>query len=231
MRLLDPATLLARLERGLDALGSGAVDLPERQRTLRATVEWSIGLLDEDTRDTLTTLSVFVDGWTIEAAMEVSDLTDDRTLDLLDALAGHSLLRVEPTDSGTRFRMLESVREIAAEQLAAAEDGTDVERRHAQYFGDLVVRSDWRLEAQGEWGERLRLDEGNIAQAVRWHLDNDITPLPHMFRILWLQWQVRDRMPEVTGLARRAAPAGRHVGLAVEGAAVPDRRRDGGRGR
>lgn len=196
VRLLDPVTLLARLERGLDALGSGPVDLPERQRTLRATVEWSIGLLDDDTRAVLTMLSVFVDGWTIEAAMHVTELTDDRTLDLLDALAGHSLVRVEPTDLGPRFRMLETVREITAERLAERTDCGEIERRHAQFFGDLVLNSGWPHQAGMEWAERLRLDEGNVRRAVRWYFAHDIAPLARIFRILWLDWQIRDRMPE-----------------------------------
>ncbi len=65
-RLLEPGALLSRLGSRLDALGTGPVDLPERQRTLRATVEWSVGLLDEGTLDMLATLSVFVEGCTVE---------------------------------------------------------------------------------------------------------------------------------------------------------------------
>ena len=98
-RLLEPGALLARLGNRLDALGTGPVDLPERQRTLRATVEWSIGLLDDAERQMLATLSVFVEGWMLEAAVYVSDLTEDRTLDLLDALAGHSLVSAHRTDA------------------------------------------------------------------------------------------------------------------------------------
>ena len=66
-RLLEPAALLDRLAKTLDALGTGAVDLPERRRTLRATVEWSIGLLTDDERSLLEVTAVFVDGWTIQA--------------------------------------------------------------------------------------------------------------------------------------------------------------------
>jgi predicted ATPase len=73
-RLLDPGTLLRRLTASLDALGTGAVDLPERQQTLRATVEWSVGLLGNAERTLLETVAVFVDGWTIEAATKVADL-------------------------------------------------------------------------------------------------------------------------------------------------------------
>jgi predicted ATPase len=115
-RLLDPDALLARLGRSLDALGTGSVDLPARQRTLRATVEWSVGLLSGEEQQMLATLSVFADGWTIDAATHVADLDEERTLDLLDALAGNSLVQLDTTGAtggsgaGPRFHMLASVR-------------------------------------------------------------------------------------------------------------------------
>ena len=195
-RLLEPAALLARLGSRLDALGTGPVDLPERQRTLRATVEWSVGLLDGAEQRMLATLSVFADGWTVDAATHVSGLTEDLALDLLDALAGNSLVIVDATGVGPRFRMLASVQELAAERLAASADLADVERRHAEYFGALVENADWPAERQTEWAERLRTDEENLRVAIRWFFDHDIAPLPHIFRILWLFWQIRDRMPE-----------------------------------
>ncbi len=104
--------------------------------------------------------------------------------------------------------MLEAVRELAAEQLAASADRADVERRHAQYFGSLVENADWPAERQAEWAERLRTEEENLRVAIRWFLTHDITPLPHIFRILWLFWQMRGRMPEgrawIDELQRRA---------------------------
>ncbi|WP_448623469.1 DUF4062 domain-containing protein [Geodermatophilus sp. URMC 64] len=195
-RLLDPKALLARLGSRLDALGPGPVDLPERHRTLRATVEWSVGLLQDDERQMLATLSVFVDGWTVDAAVHVAGLPEDRTLDLLDVLSAHSLVTIDVTDAGPRFRMLASVREFAAERLAARADLADVERRHAAYFGALVENADWPTERQGEWAERLRTEEENLRVAVRWFLGHDIARLPHLFRILWLFWEMRGRMPE-----------------------------------
>jgi predicted ATPase len=195
-RLLDPASLLARLGTRLDALGTGPVDLPERQRTLRATVEWSVGLLDDAEQQLLAVLSAFVEGWTVEAATHVSDLPEDRVLDLLDALAAQSLVSVEVTDAGARFRMLAAVRELAAERLTAGADVADVERRHAEYFGALVENADWPAERQTEWAERLRTEEENLRVAIRWFLTHDVAPLPHIFRILWLYWQMRGRMPE-----------------------------------
>jgi predicted ATPase len=199
-RLLEPDALLARLGSRLDALGTGPVDLPERQRTLRATVEWSVGLLDDAEQHMLAILSIFVEGWTVEAAVHVSGLTEDRTLDLLDSLAGHSLVSVDATDVGPRFRMLAAIRELAAERLAADADLADVERRHAEYFGALVENADWPAERRAEWAARLRTEEGNLGVAIRWFFTHDIAPLPRIFLVLcqnsWLFWQVRDRMSE-----------------------------------
>lgn len=195
-RLLEPRALLARLGSRLDALGAGPVDLPERQRTLRATVEWSLALLGEAERHMLATLSIFADGWTLEAAVRIAGLGEERTLERLDALAGHSLVSVEAGDVEPRFRMLAAIRELAAERLAAGPDQAEVERRHAQYFGALVGDADWPAERQAEWAARLRAEEENLGVAIRWFLTHDIAPLPHVFRILWLFWQMRDRMPE-----------------------------------
>ena len=117
-RLLDPGTLLRRLAASFDALGTGAVDLPERQRTLRATVEWSVGLLDDSERSLLETMAVFVDGWTIEAAAQVAGLDEDRALETSEALARHSLIYLDSAGPGPRPRMLETIRAFVAERLA-----------------------------------------------------------------------------------------------------------------
>jgi predicted ATPase len=216
-RLLDPDALLARLEKSLDALGTGPVDLPERQRTLRATVDWSVGLLDEPERVMLYTLAAFADGATIEAAAHVGDLSEDRTLDLIDALAQHSLLYVDATDHGPRFRMLETVREFIAEGLATRADLADVQRRHGNYFRDLAEHADRPLRsvAQSEWAERLEAEAANLGAAVRWFLAHDIEPLPHVFRVLWVFWAMRDHLVEVRSwidqLTPRIASLGDHA--------------------
>ena len=188
--------LLARLETVLDSLGTGPVDLPERQRTLRATVEWSFGLLDDMERELVEALSVFADGWTIDAAARVVGRTEHETLDLLDALAGHSLVSVVADSGGPRFRMLVTVGELAAERLAAGDARDDVARRHAEYFAELVTDDPWPAERQVEWAERLGVKEENLRVAIRWFFAHDITPLSRMFRELWLFWQMRDRMTE-----------------------------------
>ena len=207
-RLLDPGALLDRLCRSLDALGTGAVDMPERQRTLRATVEWSVGLLDDAERSLLEIMAVFAGGWTIQAATEVSGLQEDRTLDLTEALARHSLIYPDSTDHGPRLRMLETIREFIAERLAARPDGAELARRHAAYYRALAERANRLLRGAGqrESAARLQAEAGNFAAAVRWYLAHDPDPLPHLFRVLWLFWELEDRLGEVHGWVGQLLP-------------------------
>jgi predicted ATPase len=196
-RLLDPAALLARLARSMDALGTGPVDMPERQRTLRATVEWSVGLLDDPERSLLEIVAIFADGWTIDAAARVAGLDEDRALELTEALARHSLIQLDHTDLGPRCRMLETVREFISERLANRADAAEIARRHADFYRALADRADRPLRAaQAETVERMDTEAGNVAAAVRWHLAHDPAPLPHLFRVLWPFWFLRGHPEE-----------------------------------
>ena len=208
-RLLDPDALLGRVATSLDALGTGTVDLPERQRTLRATVDWSVSLLEEPERSLLETVAVFDDGWTIEAAADVADLDDDQALDLTEALARHSLVHLDHTEHGPRSRMLETIREFVAERLAARPDVDQIQRRHAEHYRALAEQADRPLRGvgHGEWLERLRAEAGNLATAVSWYLAHDITPLPHLFRVLWPFWFLGDHMDGSRAWIDRLLPA------------------------
>ncbi len=208
-RLLDPAALLDRLAGSLDSLGTGAVDLPERQRTLRATVQWSIGLLEGAERSLLETTAVFTGGWTIQAASAVAGLAEDRVLELSEALARHSLVYVESTELGPRSRMLETVREFVAGQLAVRPDAAEIGRRHADYFRVLAEQADRPLRGAGrrEWLDRLQGEAGNLAAAVRWYLAHDRRPLPHLFRVLWLFWSGLDVEREAWSWVEQVLPA------------------------
>jgi predicted ATPase/class 3 adenylate cyclase len=209
-RLLDPAALLARLGASLDALGTGAVDLPERQRTLRATVDWSVGLLDGGERSLLEIMAVFTGGWTIEAAAQVAGLSEDRALELLEALARHSLIQLDLSSGpGPRCAMLGTVRAFVAERLAARPDAAEIERRHAEYYRALAGQADRPLRGagQGEWLERLQAEAQNLAAAVHWHLACDPAPLPHLFRILWPFWYLRDHLAEARPWIDQLLPA------------------------
>jgi predicted ATPase len=209
IRLLDPPALLNRLAASLDAVGTGAVDLPERQRTLRATVEWSVGLLTSDERSLLEVTTVFADGWTIPAACQVAGLDEDRALELTEALARHSLVYLDTTEAGPRTRMLETIRAFVAERLAARPDIGQIGRRHADFYRVLAERADRPLRGAdpGEWLDRLGAETANLAAAVRWYLDHDRGPLPHLFRVLWLFWALRDLEREARSWVERLLPA------------------------
>ena len=209
-RLLDPPALLDRLAASLDALGTGAVDLPERQRTLRATVEWSVGLLEDAERSLLEVAAVFTGGWTVQAAAAVAGVEEDRALELSEALARHSLIYLDSTHLGPRTRMLETVRAFMAERLAARPDAAEIGRRHAGYYRVLVERADRPLRRAGrdEWLQRLDAEAGNLAAAVRWYLAHDRGPLPHLFRILWLFWAQLDLAREARSWVEQLLAAG-----------------------
>ncbi|GAA1422488.1 DUF4062 domain-containing protein [Catellatospora coxensis] len=205
IRLKDPETLLEKLTASLGVLGAGPVDLPERQRTLHATVEWSVGVLPETERRMLQTMAVFVDGWTVEAAAHVAGLAEHEALELIDTLHQHSLVHVDITEAGPRSRLLVIVREFAAEQLAARDDGAEIARRHAEYFRRLVERADRPMRGTGhrEWGDRLEAETGNLSAAVRWHLDHDEARLPGMFRQLWLFLSLWEHLAQAQPWVRR----------------------------
>ena len=209
-RLLDPEALVDRLSRSLDALGTGTVDLPARQQTLRATVEWSVDLLEEAERSLLQVLAVFVDGWTTEAAASVADVDEDKALELSEALVRHSLVYLDSTARGPRLRMLETIRAFVGEQLAARPDVGEIERRHADYYRSLADLGARPLRGAGwsEWADRLRAEQGNLATAVRWYLSYDRAPLPHLFRQLLPLWAVEsDVLREARSWVDQLLPA------------------------
>jgi predicted ATPase len=159
VRVLDAHRLLERLDRLLPVLTGGPRDAPDRQRTLRSTIEWSHDLLEEREQRLFARLSVFVGGWTLEAAEDVC--TAD--LDTLQGLADKSLISSE----GGRFRMLETIREFAAEQLDASDDTDDIQRRHATHYADLAARAEPQLigPEQHLWLDRIEADYENFRAA------------------------------------------------------------------
>ena len=208
-RLLDPDALLARLAASLDALGTGGVDMPERQRTLRATVEWSVGLLDDAERSLLEISAVFAGGWNLSAAAQVAGLDEDRALELSEALARHSLIQLDSSMGEPRCRMLETIREFVAERLAARPDAAELQHRHADAYRALAEGADQQLRRGRPrlWLERLDAEADNLATAVRWYLAHGRAALPHLFRVLWPLWFLRDIVGEGRSWVGQLLPA------------------------
>ncbi len=157
-RILSPAEILERLSRRLD-LFRGGRDTEPRQLTLRATIEWSHGLLSDDERRLFAGLAVFVDGCTLEAAEAVCDAD----LDVLQALADKSLVR----RTGERFWMLETIRDFAIERLAESGHARSLEQRHFEFFGALAESANLAADAEGPQRHDLVIPElGNLRAAL-----------------------------------------------------------------
>jgi predicted ATPase/DNA-binding SARP family transcriptional activator len=162
VRLLSTSELRDRIENRLGLLADGPRDLPDRQRTLRSTIDWSYDLLDGSEQLLLARLAVFAGGWTLDAAESVCDAG----LSPLGSLVDKSLVRSRPdAASGTRFSMLETVREYALERLTASGELEAVRDRHASYYGDLAVRLQPILETPAAVDEAER-EHDNVRVAL-----------------------------------------------------------------
>jgi tetratricopeptide (TPR) repeat protein len=161
VRLFPPPALLRRLDRRLALLVGGPHDLPPRQRTLRATLDWSYSLLAPAERTLMAHLAVFVGGRTLEAIEIVCNPTG--TADVLagvEAFLQQSLLRQEEGVGGEpRYALLDTIHEYARERLEASGEAAAVGRRHAEYFLGLAEAAEPELQGpqQGEGGLELRL--------------------------------------------------------------------------
>jgi predicted ATPase/class 3 adenylate cyclase len=168
-RVLPPDRLLARLDQALPVLTRGRRDAPERQRTLRATIEWSYDLLDAEEQRLFSRLAVFAGSFTVEAAEDICDAD----LETLEALAEHNLVR---RWASGRLGMLETIRELAVEKLAESGEAESIRRRHAEFFLALAESSGLRLDTLGKVPQRhdLVLPElHNMRTAMDWAADND----------------------------------------------------------
>ncbi len=215
-RVLSPHDLLARLPDVLERATSAARDLPERQRTLRATLAWSYALLDADEQALFARLSVFVGGATLEAIEAVCSPTDDGSFDVLEgvgALLDQSLLRrVEKVGGERRWGMLETIRAYAQEILATDGNEQRAAEAHARYF--LTLAEDaaraFGRPGHGAWFDRLEREHGNLRAALGWLLERDATGGLRFVGRLWRFWYARGHLTEGrrwVGRALAAAPA------------------------
>lgn len=179
VRLLEPQALLARLDRALSTAWTR--DLPERQRTMRAALDWSHELLSEPERKLFGRLSAFAGGFTLEAAEAVgTDEKPEEVLGLFGALVEQSLVVVQPPGPGTeaRYGMLEPVRQYALEKLEHSEEAAATRRLHAAFFLGLAERAEPELHGsdQPEWLKRLESERDNLRAAFSWSLGSTGDP-------------------------------------------------------
>ncbi len=174
IKILPPTALLARLDQRLPVLTGGNRDLPARQQTMRNTLAWSHDLLSVDDQVVFRRLSVFVGGFSLQAAQAVVTVPGDRFSDALDGVASlvdTSLLRQDHSLSGEpRYRMLETAREFGLEQLAASKEEEAIREWHARWYLELATTLAPLVHLAGEPSllGRLSAEHGNLRAALNW---------------------------------------------------------------
>lgn len=176
-KALLPHALLLRLRQRFTVLVAGGADLPPRQRTLRAAVDWSYDRLRPEEQSLFRRLAIFAGGWTLESAEAVcagGPISRDAVLALLARLVDASLVVVEQRqDAGglvARYRLLETLRQYAAEKLEELGELAGARERHLDWFLGLAERAEPELHGphQVAWMDRLEADEDNLRAALEW---------------------------------------------------------------
>jgi non-specific serine/threonine protein kinase len=208
VKLLPPATLLARLGARLPLLTGGPRDAPERQRTSRDAIAWSHDLLTPQERQLFRRLAVFVGGWTLPAAEAVVNL--DEELDVLSGLASlvdKSLVRLDERHAEPRYGMLETVREFAVDRLAASDEGDRVRDAHARYLSEIASefgRSTYTARRR-EWQGRMEAEMPNLRAALAWLAEReDAEPLLILASNTWWAFWERGNLREAREWLDRA---------------------------
>ncbi|SDH50624.1 non-specific serine/threonine protein kinase [Actinokineospora alba] len=175
IRSLSPGQIVERLARRLPLLTAGPRTAPQRQQTLRATIDWSHELCTEAEQALWARASVFAGSFDVSAAEFVcagAGVDSAEVLNLVDALLDKSVLVRDTTDTDARYRMLETLREYGQERLAESGDHARVSRLHRDWFDRLTATADaeWASPDQLAWVTRLKHDHANLRAALDWCL-------------------------------------------------------------
>jgi predicted ATPase/class 3 adenylate cyclase len=215
LRSLDSDALLARLDARLPLLTSGRRDAPARQRTLRATIEWSYDLLPDGLRAVFARLALFAGTFALESAESVATAT----LDDLDALVETSL--VKPVGN-SRFLMLETIREYAAERLAESPDQAELARRHAEHYLEVARSTNLSEEGQGSPAQHeLAVAElPNFRKALEWAAETGEPELGLRLMLALEQFWVAQAPFEGRLWLERLLPQANDVGVSLRARAL-----------
>jgi len=203
IRLLPPQALLARLSQRFQVLTGGPRTMPERQQTLRNTIKWSHDLLDANERRLFQQLSIFVGGWTLEAAEAVCNAINDPPTDLLQgvtSLLDKSLLQqIGQEGEEPRLVMLETIREYGLERLAASGELEVTRQAHAEYYLKLAEEAEQKLKSTQQviWLERLELEHDNLRAALNWLVERqEVEMALRLGTALCLFWTMHGHVSE-----------------------------------
>jgi predicted ATPase/class 3 adenylate cyclase len=224
VRLLPPQALLPRLGTRLTLLTGGARDLPERQRTLRNTLDWSFGLLSAGEQAMLARLGVFAGSFGLPAAEAVCSEASQASqaseagqggpvIDTLGALVSSSLVRPETRGGEPRFGLLETVREYALEHLARG-GWAEAHDRHAAYFLALAEPAEAELRGQGQlaWLDRLETEHDNLWAAMSWLVGHGaLEQATHLLSVTWRFWWLHGHAAEFARLGEQIVASGERL--------------------
>jgi predicted ATPase/class 3 adenylate cyclase len=200
VKVLDPPLLLERLGQRLPVLTGGGRDAPERQQTLRATIDWSYQLLEVRLQQAFRRLAVFAGSFSLEAAEQIAQVD----LEEIAALVDWSLLK--PIGEG-RFLMLETIREYARDLLEETEEAAELHRGHLEYVLALVEEAEPNLTGpnQRDWYERLALEQDNVREALGYACDSGDGERALMLAgTIWRFWWTRAAVEEAAYWYERA---------------------------
>ena len=203
LKMMSAPEVLARLDERFQLLAGGRRTVLERHQTLRGAIDWSYELLEPDEQVLFARLSVFAGGFTLDAAEAVGagdDVTAGSVLTLLGSLVGKSMVVTDDTIAGTRYRMLETLREYATERLGEVDDPARVHARHAAYYLALVETVAPMLQGpEDELGlARLSADHDNLRATLGWSRDRgDSDTLARLVQGLVQFWWQADNWREL----------------------------------
>jgi predicted ATPase len=199
VRLLPPQAMAPRLDQRFSLLTGGARDLPERQRTLRGTLDWSFGLLSAGEQALFARLGVFAGSFGLPAVEAVGGDSAE-AMDTLGGLVDGSLVRPRTRNGEPRFTLLETIREYALERLHEGGDWIGAHDRHADYFLGLAEPADAELTPPGQlaWLDRLETDHDNLLAATSWRVNHGpLDQAVHLFLVTWRFWWLRGHVAEL----------------------------------
>ncbi len=202
-KILSPNAIMDRLYSRLQLLTGGALDLPERQQTLRKTIDWSHGLLNEEEQKLFRRFSAFVGGCTLAAAEAVCNTQQDLGIDLFEGLSSlvdkNLVQRMDRAETEPRFAMLETIREYAFECLIDSDEQSATRRAHAAYCLVLAEEGNPELIAadRAGWLAHCDVEIDNFRFALDWlfetqDLDWGLRLCVALFRF----WDMREHLTE-----------------------------------
>lgn len=202
-KILSPKAILERLQSRLDLLTKGASDLPERQRTLRRTIDWSYDLLNVAEQRLFWRFSAFVGGATLEATEAVCNTGQDLEIGVFDGLGSlldkNLVQRVDRFDAEPRFTMLETIREYALERLASSGEESQIRRSQAAYCLVIAEEGNPELDSKerSEWLARCDVEIDNCRSALDWLAQNNqVEWALRLSMALFRFWDMRDMFVE-----------------------------------